>query len=126
MRSTLCCCHQEHINPIISIAVGFFRVPSYAADDATVALQGLQAAAEPVTAVYVSQPFRARKLEADGDDLLQADPTTEFVRMTPDIATGLLVSFFLVAMLIVALQCLFAVQTPSTFVLTPLPPGKEF
>ena len=52
--------------------------------------------------------------------------TTAFVRMTPDILTGLLVSFFLIGMLLIALQCLLNVRSPAKFVHEPLPPGKEF
>ena len=54
-------------------------------------------------------------------------PTTiAYVRMTPDIATGLLVTALLVTVLIIGVNCLLSIGSPSRFVHEPLPPGKDF
>ena len=71
-------------------------------------------------------PRRAAGAGADAGAGAGAVAAVEHVRMTPDILTGLLVAGFLIAVLLVAMQCLLSVQGPSKFVHAAMPPGKDF
>lgn len=99
-------------------------------------LQSRSGVARP-TVVVLSAPFidtatpqaHQRELAEASEEAapgLSSDTTIVFVRMTPDIATGLLVSALLIGVLLIGVNCLMSIGSPSRFVSTPLPPGKDF
>lgn len=67
-----------------------------------------------------------RRVADGGRRELAATPVpTEYIRATPDIVVGLLVSLGIFSVVGLAVYCLMSVQTPSRFAKKNLPPGKR-
>jgi hypothetical protein len=59
-------------------------------------------------------------------DRMLLNGSKNYVYMSPDIMAGLLIALLMIVTVLVGVNCLTSVQTPTAFCHEALPPGKEF